>query len=224
MKKFINDQETVVDEMLEGLGLLYEDKVEVRGKLIISRELEKADRVTIVAFGGAGHGPAQYGFVGDGMLNIHVLGDVFISPSPKEVLEAIHLADKGHGIILMVLNHAGDMLTGNMVYKLAQREGIKISKIITQDDIGVAPRSEQESRRGMSGVLPLYHILGAAAKEGKTMEEIETIAQKYIESMATIGVVTSSATNSQTGQKLGEFGPDDMEVGAGQHGEGGGAA
>ncbi len=105
MKKFINRPEDVVDEILEGLELLYPDLISVKGRTIISNELENADRVTIVAFGGAGHGPAQYGFVGDGMLDVHVLGDVFVAPSPKEVLEAVRLADKGHGVILMVLNH-----------------------------------------------------------------------------------------------------------------------
>ena len=48
MKKFINAPETITDEELVGLGLAYSDILTVDGHLVISKDLEKADRVTIV--------------------------------------------------------------------------------------------------------------------------------------------------------------------------------
>ena len=66
MKKFINSQETITDEELVGLGLAYGDVLEVDGHIVMSRDLEDADRVTVVAYGGSGHEPAQKGFVGAG--------------------------------------------------------------------------------------------------------------------------------------------------------------
>lgn len=109
MKKFINDPNTLTDELLEGLALAHADTVDVQGHLVISRALEKADRVTIVTFGGSGHEPAQCGFVGEGMVDIQVVGDIFAAPNPQLVFEAVKMADKGHGVLLLVLNHAGDI-------------------------------------------------------------------------------------------------------------------
>ena len=59
MKKFINDPQTVTDEELVGLGLAFSDTVIVDGHMIISKDLENADRVTVVTYGGSGHEPAQ---------------------------------------------------------------------------------------------------------------------------------------------------------------------
>ncbi len=87
MKKFLNDPNTLTAEMLEGLALAHGDIVDVLpGNLVVSRTLKDADRVTIVTLGGTGHEPALSGFVGDGMLDIAVAGDVFAAPNPRAVL------------------------------------------------------------------------------------------------------------------------------------------
>ena len=222
MKKFINSPDTLADELLEGLALSQADKVTVEGHLVISNDLKGADRVTIVTLGGAGHEPAQAGYVGRGMLDIQVVGDIFAAPNPASVFEALQKADKGHGVLLLVLNHAGDMLCGNMVMKMAKKAGIHVRKVVTQEDISNAPRSNADDRRGLAGAVPLYHIAAAAAREGKTLDEVADIAQKYADSMATIAVAARCATHPATGAEFGDLGDVDMEIGMGQHGEGGG--
>lgn len=223
MKKFINDPANLTAELLEGYGMAYPDLVEiVNGRTVVSKALKDADRVTIVTFGGTGHEPAQSGFVGDGMLDISVEGDVFAAPDPQSVLEAIKMADKGHGVLLLVLNHAGDMLCGNMVMKLCAKAGLNVRKVVTQEDISNAPRDDGDNRRGLAGAVPLYHIVGAAAKEGKTLDEVADLAQRYADSMATIAVAARCATHPATGEAFGDLGDVDMEIGMGQHGEGGG--
>ncbi|MCI8993113.1 MAG: dihydroxyacetone kinase subunit DhaK [Eubacterium sp.] len=222
MKKFLNNPETLTDELLEGYALAASDIVEIQGHLVISKALKDADRVTVVTLGGSGHEPAQAGFVGDGMLDIQVVGDVFAAPSPQSVFDAIKLADKGHGVLLLVLNHAGDMLCANMAVKMAERAGIKVRKVITQEDISNAPRENADDRRGLAGAIPLYHIAAAACKESKTLEEVGDIAQKYADSMATISVAVRCATHPANGESFGDLGDHDMEIGMGQHGEGGG--
>ena len=169
MKKFLNDPNTLTDELLQGYALAASDLIDVEGHLVISKTLKDADRVTIVTLGGSGHEPAQAGFVGDGMIDIQVVGDVFAAPSPQSVFEAVKMADKGHGVLLLVLNHAGDMLCANMVMKMAERAAITVRKVITQEDISNAPRENAADRRGLAGAIPLYHIAAAAAKEGKTL-------------------------------------------------------
>ncbi|MGI5824704.1 MAG: dihydroxyacetone kinase subunit DhaK [Bacillota bacterium] len=222
MKKFINDPNTLTDELLEGLALANSDIVDLEGHMVISKKLADADRVTLVAFGGSGHEPAQAGFVGDGMLDIQVVGDIFAAPNPQTVFEAVKKADKGHGVLLLVLNHAGDMLCGNMVMKMVAKAGLNVKKVVTQEDISNAPRSDSDNRRGLAGAIPLYHIAAAAAREGKNLDEVAAIAQKYADSMATIAVAARCATHPATGAEFGDLGDVDMEIGMGQHGEGGG--
>ena len=222
MKKFINNPETLTDELLEGLALSHGDLVEVQGHLVINKGLANADRVTIVTFGGSGHEPAQCMYVGEGSLDIQCVGDIFAAPNPKLVFEAVKMADKGHGVLLLVLNHAGDMLCGNMVMKMVAKAGLNVRKVVTQEDISNAPRSDGENRRGLAGAVPMYHIVAAAAREGKSLDECAAIAQKYADSMATIAVAAKCATHPQTGAPFGDLGDVDMEVGMGQHGEGGG--
>lgn len=223
MKKFINDPSNLTKELLEGLALSNQEILEyVDGKLIVNKKLKDADRVTIVTLGGTGHEPAISGFVGEGMVDISVPGDIFAAPGPQACLEAIKLADKGHGVLLVVLNHAGDMLTGNLTMKAAKKEGLNVIKVVTQEDISNASRENAEDRRGLVGCVPLYKIAGAAAAEGKSLEEVAAIAQKFADNMATIAVAARGATHPTTGDMIAELGEDEMEIGMGQHGEGGG--
>ena len=118
MKKFINDPENLTSELLEGLALANKDIIHLEdGNLVVNNKLKDADRVTIVTLGGTGHEPAISGFVGEGMVDISVAGNVFAAPGPQACIEAIKMADKGHGVLFVVLNHAGDMLTGNLTMK-----------------------------------------------------------------------------------------------------------
>ena len=222
MQKFINNPDTLTQEMLEGLALAHSELVSLElGKLVVNKKLAEADRVTIVALGGSGYEPALSGFVGEGMLDIAVVGDVFAAPGPQACIEAIKLADKGKGVLLVVLNHAGDILASNLAVKQAEKLGINVAKIVVQDDIANAPREEAQNRRGMVGAVPLLKIAGAAALAGKSLEEVATIAQGFADNMATLAVVASGATNPVTGMEIAQVAAGCMEVGVGLHGEGG---
>ncbi len=222
MKKFINSPETVTDELLVGLGLAFSDVLYVDGHMVISKDLEKADRVTIVTYGGSGHEPAQKGFVGKGMLDIQVDGDIFAAPSGKLVFEAMQKADKGHGVLLLTLNYAGDQLAGKQAMRLASKANMNVRQVITGEEIKYDPEGE-DNKRGLAGAVALYHIAAAAANEGKTLDEVAEIAQRYADNMASITIKTTDATHPQNGMSFGDLGETDMmEIGAGQHGEGGG--
>ena len=221
MKKFINAPETITDEELVGLGLAYPDILTVDGHLVISKDLENADRVTIVTYGGSGHEPAQAGFVGKGMLDVQAVGDIFAAPNAKLVFEAMKRADKGHGVLLLTLNYAGDQLAGKQAIKLAQKAGLNFRQVVTGEEIQYDPNGE-DNRRGLAGAVALYHVAAAAAREGKSLEVAE-IAQHYADNMASITVKSTDATHPQNGMPFGDLGETDMmEIGAGQHGEGGG--
>ena len=222
MKKFMNAPETVTDEELTGLGLAYPDILDVDGHLVISKDLANADRVTIVTYGGSGHEPAQAGFVGKGALDIQAVGDIFAAPNGQLVFDAMKLADKGHGVLLLTLNYAGDQLAGKQAMKLAKKAGLNVRQVVTGEEIQFDPNGE-DNKRGLAGAVALYHIAAAAAREGKSLDEVAEIAQKYANNMASITVKSTDATHPQNGMSFGDLGETDlMEIGAGRHGEGGG--
>ncbi len=222
MKKFINAPETITDEELAGMGLAYADILDVDGHLVISKDLAAADRVTIVTYGGSGHEPAQAGYVGRGALDIQAVGDIFAAPSGQLVFEALQRADKGHGVLLLTLNYAGDQLAGKQAMKLAKKAGMNVRQVVTGEEIKYDPNGE-DNKRGLAGAVPLYHVAAAAARAGKTLDEVAEIAQKYADNMASVTVKVTDATHPQNSMSFGDLGETDlMEIGAGQHGEGGG--
>ncbi len=226
MKKFINNPKELTAELLEGLALANAERLRVdEDRLVISSALGDGKRVHIVTLGGTGHEPALSGFVGKGMLDISVPGDIFAAPGPPACIKALEMADRasqGAGVLFVVLNHAGDMLTGNMTMEMVEKKGLNVRKIVTQEDVSNASRDNPEDRRGLVGCIPLYKIAAAAAADGKSLDEVYAIAQRFNENMATLAVAARGATHPQTGDMISVLGEDEMEIGMGQHGEGGG--
>ena len=223
MKKFINDPENLTTELLEGYTLAYADKVSLHsGKIVVRTQPKSVDKVAVVTLGGAGHEPALSGFVGEGMLDASVVGDIFAAPGAPMLLEALKLLNREAGILLVVLNHAGDVMSANMAMKLAEREGIKVRMLLTHEDISAGIDTPDEDRRGLAGCVPVYKVAGAAAEAGKSLDEVFEIAERLNRQMATLAVAMTGATHPQNGQSLSDLPDDEMEIGMGQHGEAGG--
>ena len=223
MKKFLNDPNNITVELLQGLALAYPKKVKVvSDKIVIRANPKSKDKVAIVTLGGSGHEPALSGYVGEGMLDASVVGDIFAAPGAPKILEALRLFKDHAGILLVVLNHAGDVMNGNLAYNMAVKEGINVRKILTAEDIAPGIDAPIEDRRGLGGCVPLIKVAGAAAEAGKNLDEVFAVADKFNETMATLAVTMKTATHPQSGQYISELPDDMMEIGMGQHGEGGG--
>ena len=165
--KFINDPEQITPELLEGYVLAYPDQVKLGGENIVVRANPKSeDKVAIVTLGGSGHEPALSGFVGEGMLDCSVVGDIFAAPGAQRLFQALQLMKREAGILLVVLNHSGDVKSANMACQLAERVGIKVKQVLTHDDISAGIGADINDRRGLAGCVPLYIIVGAAAEVG----------------------------------------------------------
>lgn len=221
--KFINNTENLTAELLEGYTLAYKDQVALGGENIVVRANPKAaDKVAIVTLGGSGHEPALSGFVGDGMLDCSVVGDIFAAPGAQRLFQALQLMKREAGILLVVLNHSGDVMSANMACQLAERAGIKVKQLLTHDDISAGIGAPSEDRRGLAGCVPLYKILGAAADEGKSLDELVEIGKRYVDHVATLAVAMRSCTHPQNNAMISDLPDGIMEIGMGQHGEGGG--
>jgi dihydroxyacetone kinase-like protein len=222
MKKFINDPENLTTELLDGFALAYPKKIALEGKTVVRSTPKSPDKVAIVTLGGAGHEPALSGFVGDGMLDASVVGDIFAAPGAPAVLEALKAAKRDVGTLLVILNHPGDVLAGDMAFEMATQQGINVQKVLTCEDISAGKDAPMENRRGLVGCIPLYKVAGAAAEAGKSLDEVVAIAERFNKNMRTLAVAATPATHPASGGEIGEIADDEMEVGMGQHGEGGG--
>lgn len=221
--KFINNPENITAELLEGYVLAYPDQVKLAAENIVVRAQPKSeDKVAIVTLGGSGHEPALSGFVGEGMLDCSVVGDIFAAPGAQRLFQALQLMKREAGILLVVLNHSGDVMSANMACQLAQRAGIKVAKVLTHDDISAGIGADVNDRRGLAACVPLYKILGAASEEGKSLEELVEIAERYNKNVATLAVAMRSCSHPQNGAVITDLPEGIMEIGMGQHGEGGG--
>jgi dihydroxyacetone kinase-like protein len=221
MKKFINDPKNLVGELLEGMVAAFPDKVQLSSRNIVVRAVPKQPgKVRLLTLGGSGHEPGLSGFVGEGMLDYSVAGDIFAAPGAPRCLEAIRNACAGgESVLMIVLNHAGDVLSGNMALEMAQREGCKVKMVLTHEDIAGGP--DPENRRGLVGFFPVYKVAGAAAEQGAPLDACLEIAVRMERNLRSLAVAVNTATHPATGQPIFELGDDEMEIGMGQHGEAG---
>ena len=221
MKKFVNDPKNLVSELLEGLALAFPDKIRLASNSIITRSDPKGpDKVRIVTLGGSGHEPGLSGFVGRGMLDYSVAGGIFAAPGAPKCIEAIRSAcADGSSALLIVLSHAGDVLSANIAMEIALREGLKVKMMLIHEDISGGPNVED--RRGLVGFLPVYKVAGAAAEQGATLDVCLEIAERMERNTRTLAVAVRTATHPSTGSPIFELGEDEMEIGMGQHGESG---
>ncbi len=219
MKKFLNDPKHLVAELLEGFTLAYSDKVCLRGASTVVRATPKAEgKVRLVTLGGSAHEPGLSGFVGTGMLDMSVAGEIFAAPGAPKCLSALRDAcANGSGALLIVLNHAGDILSAKIAMEAARREGLPVKMIVTEEDISGPPGD----RRGLVGCGLVYKVAGAAAEQGESLETCYEIADRLQRNMRTLAVAVRTATHPTTGQAIFEMTEGEMEIGMGQHGEAG---
>jgi dihydroxyacetone kinase-like protein len=223
MKKFINNSENLVPELLEGYALAYPGHIKLTPSRLVVRARQKAQgKVGVITLGGSGHEPALSGFVGEGMLDISVPGEIFAAPGPPKCLEAIKLAERGAGVLFIVLNHSGDVLSANTTMDMAKKQKLNVKTVLTYEEVADTPRDKKPSeRRGLVGCIPVYKIVGAAAEAGMSLDQCVAIAERAAQNMATQGVAMTSATHPSTGQAMFTLPDDEMEIGMGQHGEAG---
>lgn len=220
--KFINETADLTAELLEGYTMAFKDRVKLGAENIVVRTQPKSeDKVAIVAFGGSGHEPAVSGFVGEGMLDCSVVGDIFAAPGAQRLFQGLQMFKREAGILLLVLNHSGDVMSGNMASQLAERVGIKVKSIITHDDISAGLEAADDDRRGLAGAVAMYKILGAAAEQGKSLDELIEIGERLNKNIATLAVAMGSCSHPQNGAVITELPQGVMEIGMGQHGEAG---
>jgi len=223
MRKLINDPKDVVGEELEGLVLSNKDKVKrIEGYNVIARlDAPIKDKVGIVVGGGAGHEPLFIEYVGKGMADAAVTGQIFAAPPPGQILAAIKAAHSGNGVILIYNNYTGDVLNFNMAQDMARDDGIKIDTILVNDDISSAPSDRRQDRRGTTADHIIIHLAGAASEDGLSYSDILKLLNKAVDNSRSLGVSLSGCTPPDNEKPTFSLEDGKMEFGMGLHGEAG---
>ncbi|WP_449621084.1 dihydroxyacetone kinase subunit DhaK [Robertmurraya sp. Marseille-Q9965] len=221
MKKIINDPNLVVQDMLKGLVAAYPNSIKQvpNTTVIVRKDAPLTGKVGLVSGGGSGHEPAHAGYVGQGMLDAAVCGEVFTSPTPDQVYEAIKAVDGGAGVFLIIKNYTGDVMNFEMATELAQADGIEVEQVIVNDDVAVEDSSFTTGRRGIAGTIFVHKIAGAKAQAGGSLQEVKAIAEKVVANVRSMGMALSPCTVPAAGKPSFELAENEMEVGMGIHGE-----
>lgn len=221
MKKLINDPRHVVGESLAGFGAAHSDIVTVQGdpQYVIRADAPVAGKVALVSGGGSGHEPLHAGFVGKGMLDAAVPGDVFTSPTPDPILAATQAVDAGKGVVHIVKNYTGDVLNFETAAEFASSAGIEVRTVLVEDDVAVQDSLYTAGRRGVAGALVVEKIAGAAAERGDDLDAVASIGTRVASETRSMGVALHAGTVPYAGVPGFELAEDEIELGVGIHGE-----
>ena len=219
--KLINEPDNIIDEMLEGFCAAYSDIVQLAGDRLVLRAQPKAlGKVGLVMGGGSGHEPAMLGWVGRGLLDVNIVGEVFTAPGPERILDGIRAADRGAGVLLCVSHHEGDRLNAELALEFCEAEGSdKVDMVMLYDDISSAPKGRESERRGTAGLFFVWKLLGAFCEGNVTLEAAKALAAKARDNTRSLAMSLSSCASPVTGEVMFELAEGDMEIGMGLHGE-----
>jgi dihydroxyacetone kinase-like protein len=221
MKKLINVVGDVVKEQLEGLAVAHSDvlKVHYEPNYVYRADAPVAGKVAIVSGGGSGHEPMHAGFVGMGMLDGACPGDVFISPTPDQIVECAKAVDSGEGVLFIVKNYSTDVMNFEMAAEMAAADGMKIQNILLDDDVAVEDSLYTAGRRGLGTTVLAEKIVGAAAEAGYNLDQCAVLCRKVNQYGRSMGVALSAGIVPSTGNPTFDLDDDEFELGIGIHGE-----
>ena len=222
MKKILGDRAQLVGDVLAGFAEAYPDRINlIPGTYMVERKSPKENgKVRFMMGNGAGHEPAVIGWVGAGMFDLNVDGEIYTAPTANQIYAGIERLSKGGPVLLAVQNHAGDVLNANMAVQKAKKAGLQVESVLFYDDVASAPKGSEKERRGMAGMLFYTKIVGALAEKGASMEECIKMFERCRDATRTFSVAITNCTHPVTGIAMFDDLPDDeISLGMGVHGE-----
>ena len=220
MKKLFNTRDRMPDDMIDGFVAAYPGLV-ARGQhpRVVRRAQMTPGKVALVIGNGCGHEPIAMGFVGRGLLDANVVGDVFAAPPPDMILQGLREVAGPEGTILLISRHEGDVINGMAAAMLAGVEGLRVRSLWMYDDISSAPKGQEDDRRGAAGTIFVYKILGAAAETGMALEDLVALGAAVRDASRTLAAAVNPGISPLTGKPMFTLPADEIYIGMGVHGE-----
>jgi phosphoenolpyruvate---glycerone phosphotransferase subunit DhaK len=221
VKKFVNDPQQFVPEMLRGIELSNPNMLRYvpEYNLIMRADAPRDDKVSIIQGSGSGHEPAHVMAVGPGMLDAACPGDVFAAPPSDYVYETSKLLNSPKGVLHIINNYTGDKMAFDMGRELAEAEDIQVGTVVVDDDVSVKDSTYTVGRRGVAGNFFVIKALGAASEGGAELDELVALGERVNSVTRTMGMALTSCTPPAKGSPLFDLGDDEVEMGVGIHGE-----
>lgn len=161
--------------------------LDVPNKVVYSKT-HHPSKVTFISGGGSGHEPAWSGYVGDGMLAAAVCGEVFASPSTKQIMAAIKHVPSDAGIILCITNYTGDNLHFGLAREKAAGLGYKVGVLRMTDDVALGRKqTENTGRRGLAANMWVLKLCGSASESGYDFDKCLKIGHAVNANAVTVG-------------------------------------
>ncbi len=222
VKKFINEPDVVVEEMLDGATRAHRAFIRPLAssrRALVALDGPRLGKVGLVVGGGSGHEPCFLGYVGKGLADAVAVGNIFSTPPPDPIFQCVQAVSGGAGVLLVYGNYVGDVMNFDMAAEIARDHGIETRSIMTTDDVASSPRENRDSRRGVAGNVFVFKIAGAACDKGWGLDVCEAITRKANARTYTVGVALEPCSLPQTRRYNFEIGPEEIEIGMGIHGE-----
>ena len=163
---------------------------------------KQLNKVPMLIGNGSGHEPIAVGWIGEGMLDANIVGDIFSAPSGDLIFEGIKIFKDHSSILLLISNHSGDVMNGEMAIEMAEDENINAKCLIMYDDIASAPKGNEAQRRGGAGTTFVYKILGALSEKGADIQQLLSLGKQIVDNTRTLSVAISPGTSPITGVKV----------------------
>ncbi|KAJ3994626.1 DAK1/DegV-like protein [Lentinula boryana] len=244
LKHVYSSSDGLVDRSLQGAVALNPSlRLHQASKSVYVYPPSQQAKTSIISGGGAGHEPAHASYTGYGMLAASVSGEIFASPSAKQILSTIRLAayagEDAHprrntitdrsaaysphkkDVLVVINNYTGDRLNFGLAIEKARAEGIRIDSVVVADDVSLlhSEGSDLVGPRGLAGNILICKILGALAERESSLENLKRAGDTLVSHLASIGVGLEHCHvpgNNYSGAAMGE---DECEVGLGLHNE-----
>ena len=219
MTLILNTPEDFAAQSLSGFVSANPGRVRPGPGGVVRSTRRRPGKVALVVGGGSGHYPAFAGVVGVGLADGAVCGDVFASPSTRQVMDICRAVDQGAGVLLSFGNYAGDVLNFSAAAARLRAQGMALETLPVTDDVASAPPGEEHRRRGVAGDLVVFKIAGAAAEEGYDLAGVAAVAATANARTRTFGVAFDGCTLPGADEPLFTVPEKTIAWGLGIHGE-----
>ncbi|ORY31220.1 Dak1 domain-domain-containing protein [Naematelia encephala] len=219
-RHIFNDHTTLVVRALRGLVASHPHLSLIPSLKVVYNASHDSNKVSLICGGGSGHEPGTVGFVGKGLLSASVAGDVFASPSARQVFGAIKRVPSVKGTILIITNYTGDNLHFGLARLMAQSQGLKnVELVVVGDDVSV-PRSRNQyvGRRCLAGITLVCKILGAGSEQDLEFDQLVQLGRSV---STNTGSICAALDHCHVPGRSGDWQIPDgrVEIGLGLHNE-----
>jgi dihydroxyacetone kinase-like protein len=123
-------------------------------------------------------------------------------------------------VLHIVKNYTGDVLNFEMAAELVAAEsGTEVVSVVVDDDVAVQDSLYTAGRRGVGLTVLLEKVVGAAADEGRPLDDVAALARRVNDSGRSMGMALTSCTVPAAGRPTFDLPEGQMELGVGIHGE-----